>query len=584
MILYDEFVKLVANKEYGKIKRAWFTTFVISPDFIERYVLPPLLGLDDDLPKTPSQFETINAALSNKKIDIRFFYDAKMPIEGFKRTIANFQGVFNNAGLFHPKVSLIEFEKCSFLIVGSANLTISGWGRNREAVTIKEIGVRQANQVKHFFEQFTIYQVDTPKAKIKAKTWDLIYKNLPRKLISDNKCLYVWSPYFSSELEKLCKEEFPAYKVKIIPDTVNRKIRLKKVPTSDNLLFYGDGHSGKEIMSHAKVWLTDKKICIGSHNFTSAAIKDNNIEASIIDDVDKDTFRELTNNLQVLKLLSGMTEEELKENALPENYNEVIAHVEANWKNRTINLYFIIDEERKLNEYLPWKLYLPGNVIYEQVEKIHGNCTTHFIELSVVHQEKCFNALLTDRMFYIESKSKIIATGYIEESDACTMYRSPHKYTKLHDFFLDSLSSVNPQNSNRTYLTHDGDDELNLEGIKVELRSFGYFEIFQIFIKIKERIKSITDEIILKHAVCYAPNSVVALKKLLENEIEQSSFKPSIKPSIYNWFIIYEFNSLLEQLKIEEVLVKPIKDRKNKLSFKDKKFIKSVLNLKKGAI
>ncbi len=579
MILYDKFVKLVSNKEYGKIKRAWFTTFVISPDFIERYILPPLLGLDNDLPKTPSQFESINAALSNKEIDIRFFYDAKMPIEGFKRTTVNFQGVFNDSGLFHPKVSLIEFEKCSFLIVGSANLTISGWGRNREAITIKEIGGRQANQVKGFFDQFSICK-KRPRATKEVKTWDLIYKKLPKKLICDNKCLYVWSPYFSSELESLCKNEFPDYKVKIIPDRVNGKIRLKEIPTNDDLSFYDDGHSGKEIMTHAKVWLTDKKICIGSHNFTSAALKDNNMEASIIDDVDKDTFRELTNKLKVINSIKGMTEEELKEDSLPENYNKVIAHVEANWKNRTINLYFIIGEERKLNDCLPWKLYLPGNVKYKQKENIHGNCTTHFIKLSVDDQEKCFNALLTDRMFYMESSSEIIATGYIEERDAGSLYRSPHKYSKLHDFFLDSLSDVNPKNSGRTRLLGDVNDEHNPDDKKVELRSFGYFEIFQIFIKIKERILCIKDKTMFTHAVSYAPNSVKELKKLLENEIEQSSFKPSI----YNWFIIYEFNSLLEQLKIEEVLVSPIKDRKNKLSSKDKRFIKSVLNLKKGVI
>jgi len=577
VILYNKFIKLVCNKDYGKLKRAWFTTFTISPDFVERYILPPLLGLDDDLPKTPSQFETINAILGNKNIDIRFFYDAKMPIEGFKRTTAGFYGVFNDTGLFHPKVILIEFEKCSFLIVGSANLTISGWGRNREAVTTKEIGVRQANQVKAFFDQFTLDLVSVPKSTKPAKPWNLIYKNLPKALQCEEKYLYLWSPYFSSKLESLSKELFPGYEVKIIPDIIDGKIRLSKIPTYDNLLFFQDGYRGQEIMTHAKIWLTPKKICIGSHNFTGAALKDANIEASIIDDVDNDTFKKLTESLKVLVEPEEMTEEELNENSLPKDCYELIAHLEANWKMRTIRIYFVDTEERKLNNHLPWELHLPGNVKVTQTENIHGNCKDFQIEFSLEEEEKCFNALITDRIYYIESKSKIIASGYIEEVEARPEYRSPHRYMKLHDFFLDTLSEATPESSNRTKLSQDGDSELYLEDYNIELRTFGYFEIFEIFIKIKRRLLNFKDNTNLKHAVCFAPNSLRALKVLLENELSSSS-------SIYNWFIIYEFNSILGEVDLEEQWIKPIKPIKINLSSKDKKFISLVLNLKKGTI
>ena len=43
MKLYTEYKKTVENilKE-EKIKKAYFTTFNISPEFVERYIIPPL--------------------------------------------------------------------------------------------------------------------------------------------------------------------------------------------------------------------------------------------------------------------------------------------------------------------------------------------------------------------------------------------------------------------------------------------------------------------------------------------------------------------------------------------------------------
>ena len=578
MKLYDEFVKLVETKEYGELKRAWFTTFTISPDFVERYILPPILGLSNDLPRTPSQFEAINAALVDSGKDIRFFYDAKMPIEGFKRTTVNFQGVFWKTGLYHPKVTLIEFEKCSFLMVGSANLGISGWGRNREAVTIKEIGVRQAKQIKSFFQLFTV-DITAPRATKPTKSWDFIYRNLPYELKNEEKELYVWSPYFSSKLEDLSQRLFPDYKVNIIPDRPNGKIRLEKVPISDNLFFYCDIKSREE-MTHAKVWLTSNKIAIGSHNFTSAALEDKNLEASIVDSLDQYMFDAFRHDLEDIESLTGMTSEELKEDGLPEEYI-VSAHIEANWKTRTIYFYFLEDEARELNKHLPWKLYLPGNVKYKQKEKIHGNCNSYSIQLNTKQLNECFNALLTDRMFYIDSKSKIIASGYIEEVEASSLYRSPHRYTNLHDFFLDSLIGIDPNDSTRTYLPQEGDAELQTDNKFIsEIRGFGYFELFEIFTKIRTRITKTKDKTLLRHAVLFAPNSLALLKELIEKEIQQSNKKTAL----YNWFMVYEFNDLIEEIRSDNSKIKAIEGIKVNLSNKDKKFISSVLNIKKGAI
>lgn len=579
MNLYNEYKKLVKEKEYGKLKRAWFTTFTISPDFIERYILPPLLNLDNEVPKTLSQFETINVALDNSEIDICFFYDAKMPLEGFKRTTVKLQGIYNNNGLFHPKVTLIEFEKKTFLMVGSANLTLSGWGRNREAVTIKEIGEKQADQVIKFFESFNI-KTKVPKAINTNMKWDLIYKDLSKVLKNENNSLYVWSPYFSSELESTYKRFFPNYNIKIIPDKIDGKIRLSKLPNIDKIEFFDDSFSRKDFMTHAKIWLTQNKICIGSHNFTSAALGNDNIEASIIDEVDSSTIKNLTRNLNALETPILMTEEELKENDLSDNnYFDLTVHLEADWKNRTIRFYFLENEEKRLNDFLPFTLYLPGGIKKKQIDRIHGNCKEYFLILDKSGTEKIdkfFNALLSDRVFHIEAEvnneNKIITSVYIEEVGANINYRNPHKYTNLQDFFIDSITDTIPENSNRTKLTHEEDSELNIEEYNSELRVFSYFEIFQIFMKLKERISEITyDSIEFIHTVCYAPNSLKVLKSLLEDEMKSSS-------SIYSWFIINEFNSLLKNLKIKRAMISPIKQIK--LNEKNERFIELASKIK----
>lgn len=571
MNLYNKYKKLVKEKEYGKLKRAWFTTFTISPDFIERYILPPLLNLDNEVPKTLSQFETINVALDNSEIDICFFYDAKMPLEGFKRTTVKLQGIYNNNGLFHPKVTLIEFEKKSFLMVGSANLTLSGWGRNREAVTIKEIGRKQANQVTKFFESFNIKTI-VPKAINTNMEWDLIYKDLSKVLKNESNSLYVWSPYFSSELESTYKRFFPNYNIKIIPDKIDGKIRLSKLPNIDKIEFFDDSFNRRDFMTHAKIWLTQNKICIGSHNFTSAALGNDNIEASIIDEVDSSTIKNLTRNLNVLETPILMTEEELKENDISDNYFDLTVHLEADWKNRTIRFYFLENEEKRLNDFLPFTLYLPGGIEKKQTNPIHGNCKEYPLVLDKNGTEKIdkfFNALLSDRVFHIESKvnneNKIITSAYIEEIGANINHRNPHKYTNLQDFFIDSLTDTTPENSNRIKIIQEGDFELNIEEYINESRAFSYFEIFQIFMKLKERISKIPyDSVEFIYAVCYAPNSLKVLKSLLEEEIKNNS-------SIYSWFIIDEFNTLLKDLKIKRSIICPIEQIK--LNEKNKIFI-----------
>jgi len=151
MKLYEKYKEIV--KELGTIKKAYFTTFNISPEFVERYILPPLVG--ENIPKNALGYESINQKLEKtKKPDIKFFHDANMTKfdEGKKTSVAFYPIVMTN-GVFHPKVIYLEGDNAIYLIVGSGNLTLSGWGRNRESFRIIKIdkAPNLYNQAHNFF-------------------------------------------------------------------------------------------------------------------------------------------------------------------------------------------------------------------------------------------------------------------------------------------------------------------------------------------------------------------------------------------------------------------------------------------------
>jgi hypothetical protein len=137
MKLYKQYLSVLKELKKGaKIKKAYFTSFNLSPEFFETYILPPLL--EEEIPDNMFQYEALNTKLEENKIDIKVFYDANMlQFNEQKRTIIKFTPVLltdengKRKGLFHPKVIYLENDKGKGkLFVGSGNLTFEGWGRN----------------------------------------------------------------------------------------------------------------------------------------------------------------------------------------------------------------------------------------------------------------------------------------------------------------------------------------------------------------------------------------------------------------------------------------------------------------------
>jgi hypothetical protein len=127
---------LEKKKYFAEINSVIFTTFTFDPVFFENNVLSMIFEIEDNNEKR--RMVRINDQLSN--VNTAVFYDGNQNVKAggtYKyQTIAlQIEGRF-----FHPKNIIIagkdyEDNYLVFIAAGSANLTLSGWGRQEEVIT-----------------------------------------------------------------------------------------------------------------------------------------------------------------------------------------------------------------------------------------------------------------------------------------------------------------------------------------------------------------------------------------------------------------------------------------------------------------
>lgn len=134
MKLLDAFKQQL--EELGEIRRVWLTTFNLNIGFVETYLLPAVLGMDQ--PRNRMDYESFQSYLVEKDIDFRIFCDKRMlGAEQYKRTAIHVHCVsarafseddgFTDQTLFHPKVIYLESKSGQMVLgAGSANLTVGG--------------------------------------------------------------------------------------------------------------------------------------------------------------------------------------------------------------------------------------------------------------------------------------------------------------------------------------------------------------------------------------------------------------------------------------------------------------------------
>jgi hypothetical protein len=125
---------LAASTAMSTIDAVVLTTFGFNADFVEDHALPAVLGMDGDA--SPGRRQAVHEALGETPVTV--LYDAttaSVPSGRYRFTAVPVPLV---GRLFHPKTIAVagrdrEGQPCVWLGVGSANLTMSGWGRNVES-------------------------------------------------------------------------------------------------------------------------------------------------------------------------------------------------------------------------------------------------------------------------------------------------------------------------------------------------------------------------------------------------------------------------------------------------------------------
>lgn len=145
----------------GPLRRAWFTTFNLDIEFLETFVLPATIGAEP--PRNRIEFEQLQQGLTEKGTDVRVFCDQRfIDTNRIKRTCIPIHAIrpdrvsqrFSERSLFHPKVIYLEDVNGRRVVgAGSANLTLSGWGRNLEAFVFREVeSLANYREIRKFFD------------------------------------------------------------------------------------------------------------------------------------------------------------------------------------------------------------------------------------------------------------------------------------------------------------------------------------------------------------------------------------------------------------------------------------------------
>lgn len=125
-----------AAGRFERLEVAIFTSFNLNADFFEQNVLPALFGAEESEPRSARE-QRVHKALARTKVGV--FYDPSQ----LRPSLAAYRyaayPVFMERRLFHPKNVILygkdaEGRAWIYFAALSANLTLSGWGRNCEGL------------------------------------------------------------------------------------------------------------------------------------------------------------------------------------------------------------------------------------------------------------------------------------------------------------------------------------------------------------------------------------------------------------------------------------------------------------------
>lgn len=567
------------------IRRVWLTTFTLDLNLVETYLLPTVLGMER--PRNRMDYENFQVALVEAGIDFRVFCDKRMlEPDQYKRTAIAVHPIsprgfadvpwVSDETLFHPKVIFLEDLKGAMVLgVGSANLSVSGWGRNQEVFTFHRVSNNaQYQQIKTFFgplsQQLGLELEFARRTKFADQdhAWQFVHSFAQRSFLQQLMgqatvaSLAVWSPYLSADLPGLLDElrtvfGNQALQVALVADRLQGRffrspwsVRLQTCLEQGDLAFHASDYPAHEHseMTHAKLWLAKSpqgnRLAIGSWNFThsgTSSLERRNIEAGIV--LDAPASLEIVGRKLVVSAADFASAPLLQEQSLT-LADELPFDVQVHFDWQTVT-YAVTGYWHNGQPDAEYQLKLPG-VAAPFVLAWKSRRSGGFYPLqAVTHAVADNEALLADHSYAVHYQGQVVYRGLIVESGQS--HRRAQGFDSLKDLLDNLLSQVDPRTCDAVLLreclrTGTGpDEEPPAPLLAVEQDALSYFRLFQAIEQFRQRLDEVPDAEQLHLWLFSYPGCLQELAGKTRRQLQGGA------PSVFNWFLAQEVNSLYAQ-------------------------------------
>jgi hypothetical protein len=593
----------------GTLKHAWFTSFNLNVDFFERHVLSTLLEMEP--PRSRIDFELmqqkLNGSISDNgkedgSVDVKVFADQRMyDANTIKRTAIEVYGVIpvlmehrkakllDNHSLFHPKVIFLQDMKGRAILgVGSANLTQSGWSTNQEVFSFHKVEcAHQEEAIQRFFKP--LFKLNDIKQKIESKRqlrsdpnesdWYFVHTFLDtrrgsvhRSLLGhlltepNTKDLVVWSPYFPRDLAGFIDRlrgihPSDELTVHLIPDLVEKKqmrtewsSSLKDQINDHQVQFYPNPiqRDKPSELCHAKVWMTEHKLAIGSWNFTAPgsniALEEGesghvNVEAGVVFNNTQPLTHALKDSLTIGEG-NFMESVELNDHTLEvAELLPVNARVSFDWE--TLTYHLTAEKVDKSLVLQSVEIRLPD--IIEPISfvfvtdgaalELNKTLTIEPSELLVNHTyELIINGDQRYRGFIVERNSLMRRVEQFESLD------------EIFDCLISGQYLANNPNTSlrETILNNDHDLLIEQEAgsltSKTAPSALSYFRMFQAMDGLGKQIQLLKSDSMIKQYGFVIPGCLIEIREKILKELDREG-------NVFNWYMTQEFNQLVKLIK-----------------------------------
>jgi hypothetical protein len=588
----------------GELKTAWFTSFNLDPHFVEKNVLPMLADADE--PVRAADYENLQKEL--QRVDVRFFADFRFIDTGApKRTPVPVTPVdpaailpaTGRTQLFHPKVIFLHGTRngapAGVLGVGSMNLSRSGWGFNRECFVMLDVEDRDnGTAVLDFFARLSKDAGFIGHLAWLRETWAARLPTAPHpgwRFVSSithagtpntflellagptgrARELTVWSPYFPRQLAAWInsdelRDRFE--RIRLVPDlSVNGRPRIHADQKSvleacSGLTFLKDLGADAEDsdltrLVHAKVWIANLAMAVGSWNFSPSATLGVNVEAGIVLEISEAVRARMFAALIAMPL--GQLDDDAGHNALDDAIarTQVAVELIADWKEMTFRAYCALAPSQLQR----LAVRLPGMEEALPLAQIMRNGEALF--------RRSARTLRTNRLFRIFDREQVeadgqplqVGTGFVVEVNR--QARRGWQHTSL-DTYLDGLLSpkdgeppglvpatpsvkAHPNGTDPTNEPPDNDDPE--PDVIPAPRIPNWFTTFHALYRLRLRIQDCTsqDELLgigFRETGCLEELCRLVDEQVANAEAGKSDGQSSAPSRAYMWFLVEEVKEL----------------------------------------